>query len=208
MAPDILTVEAMTAADQAAIAGGTSGVKLMERAGRAVAEAIRQRYRPCRTVVLCGPGNNGGDGYMVARVLKRRGWPVWVEALGPPATPDAKAVAARWRGETLPLSATERPADLIIDALFGAGLSRPLEGAALSQARASRLSKVPLVAIDVPSGVSGDTGRVLGDAAFRADLTVTFHRRKIGHALEPGRSACGELVVADIGLAPDRKSVV
>ena len=207
-APEILTVEAMTAADQAAIADGTSGVKLMEQAGRAVAEAIRQRYRPCRTVVLCGPGNNGGDGYMVARVLKRRGWPVWVEALAPPTTPDARAVAARWRGETLPLAAVERPADLIIDALFGAGLSRPLEGAALSQARTSHLAKTPVVAIDVPSGIDGDTGRVLGDAAFRADLTVTFHRRKIGHALEPGRSACGELVVADIGLGPTASDVV
>jgi hydroxyethylthiazole kinase-like uncharacterized protein yjeF len=176
--PDILTVAEMTAADQAAIAAGTSGVTLMERAGRAVANAIRQRYRPCRTVVLCGPGNNGGDGYMVARILKRRGWPVWVEALSPPTTADARAVAARWRGETLPLSATERPADLIIDALFGAGLSRPLEGAALSQARASHASKTPVVAIDVPSGIDGDSGKVLGEAAFRADLTVTFHRRE------------------------------
>ncbi|MFA7263374.1 MAG: NAD(P)H-hydrate dehydratase [Caulobacter sp.] len=207
-APDILTVEEMTAADQAAIAAGTAGVKLMERAGRAVAEAIRQRYRPCRTVVLCGPGNNGGDGYMVARILKRRGWPVWVETLGPPVTADARAVAARWRGETLPLSATERPADLVVDALFGAGLSRPLDGAALSQARASHHSKTPVVAIDVPSGVDGDSGKILGEAAFRADLTVTFHRRKIGHALVPGRSACGDLVVADIGLGPTTSGLV
>lgn len=199
--PDILTVAEMTAADRAAIAAGTSGVTLMERAGRAVADAVRQRYRPCRTVVLCGPGNNGGDGYMVARILKRRGWPVWVEALGQPSTPDARAVAARWRGETIPLSGDGRPAELIIDALFGAGLSRPLDGEALRRAKASHASKTPVVAIDVPSGIDGDSGKVLGEAAFRADLTVTFHRRKIGHALEPGRSACGALVIADIGLA-------
>ncbi len=208
VAPDILTVEEMAAADQAAIAGGTSGLKLMERAGRAVADAVRERYRPCRTVVLCGPGNNGGDGYMVARVLRRRGWPVWVEALAPPSTPDARAVAARWYGETLPLAAVERPADLIIDALFGAGLSRPLEGAALSQARASHGSKAPVVSIDMPSGLDGDTGRPVGETAFRADLTVTFHRRKIGHALEPGRSACGVVVVADIGLRPTTGALV
>lgn len=207
-APDILTVAEMTAADRAAIAAGTSGVTLMERAGRAVAEAIRKRYPPCRAVVLCGPGNNGGDGYMVARVLKRRGWTVWIEASGPPATADARAVAARWRGETLPLQADGRPVELVVDALFGAGLSRPLEGPALARARASHTAGIPVVAIDVPSGVSGDTGRTLGEAAFRADLTVTFHRRKIGHALEPGRSACGQLVVADIGLPATASDLV
>jgi hydroxyethylthiazole kinase-like uncharacterized protein yjeF len=199
-APEILTIGEMTAADQAAIAAGTPGLMLMERAGRAVVEAIRQRYRPCRVAVLCGPGNNGGDGYVVARLLKRRGWPVWVEALGVPATPDARSMAAKWRGETLPLSAAIRPSDLVVDALFGAGLGRPLEGAALSQARASHRAATPVVAVDMPSGIDGDNGAILGEAAFRADVTVTFHRRKIGHALEPGRSACGELVVADIGL--------
>lgn len=199
-APDILTVGEMTAADRAAIAAGTPGQLLMERAGRAVAEAIRKRWRPCRTAVLCGPGNNGGDGYVIARVLKRRGWPVWVETFGQPATADARAMAAKWRGETLPLSAAVRPADLVVDALFGAGLSRPLDGAALSRAKASHRPAPPVVAVDIPSGVDGDSGRVLGEAAFRADVTVTFHRRKVGHALEPGRSACGEVVVADIGL--------
>ena len=200
VAPEILTVEQMAAADQAAIAGGTSGVTLMERAGRAVADAIRDRYRPCRVAVLCGPGNNGGDGYVVARQLKRRGWPVWVETLGQPGTADARAAAARWRGETMPLSAAARPADLYVDALFGAGLSRPLEGAALSRAKASHRTPTQVVSIDMPSGVNGDTGLVLGEIAFKTALTVTFHRRKLGQALEPGRSACGELVVADIGL--------
>lgn len=199
MAGEILTVAEMTAADRAAIDGGTPGLVLMERAGAAVAEAIRARFKPCRVVVLCGPGNNGGDGYVVARLLKRRGWPVHVEQLAPPATPDARAMAARWRGETRPLG-SGKAAELVVDALFGAGLSRPLEHEALVAARASHADGRPVVAIDVPSGVDGDTGRVLGDAAFRADLTVTFHRRKIGHALEPGRSQCGEVVIADIGL--------
>ncbi|MDO9224399.1 MAG: NAD(P)H-hydrate dehydratase [Caulobacter sp.] len=200
MAAEILTVEEMGAADRAAIAAGTPGSVLMERAGQAVADAIRARFKPCRVAVLCGPGNNGGDGYVVARLLKRRGWSVWVETLAPPVTADARAAAARWRGETLPISASGRTPDLYVDALFGAGLSRPLEGEALRLARQLKAFKGRIVAIDVPSGLHGDTGRPLGDAAFRADLTVTFHRRKIAHALEPGRSECGEVVVVGIGL--------
>jgi hydroxyethylthiazole kinase-like uncharacterized protein yjeF len=199
-ASEILTVAEMTAADQAAIAAGTAGLVLMERAGAAVAEAIRARFRPCRVAVLCGPGNNGGDGYVVARLLKRRGWTVWVETLGPPATADAKVMAGKWRGETRAPGAAGRPAELIVDAMLGAGLSKPLSGEALRAAKATHALKGRVVAIDVPSGVSGDTGQVLGDAAVRADLTVTFHRKKVGHVLEPGRAACGELVVADIGL--------
>jgi hydroxyethylthiazole kinase-like uncharacterized protein yjeF len=199
-ASEILTVAEMTAADQAAIAAGTPGLVLMERAGAAVAQAIRQRFKPCRVAVLCGPGNNGGDGYVVARLLKRRGWTVWVETFGSPTSPDARAMAARWRGETRPIAAANRTADLYVDALFGAGLSKPLAGEALRMARASQTLKGRVVAIDTPSGVAGDSGEILGGTAFRADVTVTFHRRKIGHALERGRSACGELVVADIGL--------
>jgi hydroxyethylthiazole kinase-like uncharacterized protein yjeF len=201
-AREILTVEEMAAADQAAIAAGTPGSVLMERAGAAVAEAIRARFKPCRVAVLCGPGNNGGDGYVVARLLKRRGWPVWVEMLSPPATPDAKAAAARWRGETVPIAGARKTADLVVDALFGAGLGKALTGEALKAAKASQTTPLPVVAIDIPSGIDGNTGKPRGDVAIRADLTVTFHRRKPAHALEPGRSACGEVVVADIGLAP------
>jgi hydroxyethylthiazole kinase-like uncharacterized protein yjeF len=195
---EILTTGEMASADAAAIDQGTPGVVLMERAGQAVAEVIRQRFRACRVAVLCGPGNNGGDGYVVARLLKRRGWNVWVEALAAPATADAKVMAQRWRGPVYRLGGGP-PADLIVDALFGAGLTRRLEGDALAAARASH-GHPRIVAIDMPSGVDGDTGRILGDTAFRADITVTFHRRKIGQVLEPGRSACGEVVLADIGL--------
>jgi hydroxyethylthiazole kinase-like uncharacterized protein yjeF len=199
-APEILTVAEMTAADQAAITSGTPGLVLMERAGTAVAEAIRARFAPCRVAVLCGPGNNGGDGYVVARLLKRRGWTVWVETFGAPTTADARAMAGKWRGETRPMAADNRPADLYVDALFGAGLSKPLAGEASRFAQASQALKGRVVAIDVPSGVSGDSGGIVGGEAVRADLTVTFHRKKIGHVLEPGRAACGEVVVADIGL--------
>jgi hydroxyethylthiazole kinase-like uncharacterized protein yjeF len=207
-ASEILTVAEMTAADQAAIAAGTPGLVLMERAGAAGAEAIRARFKPCRVAVLCGPGNNGGDGYVVARLLKRRGWTVWVETLGAPTTADARVMAGKWRGETRPMGAPGRPAELYVDAMFGAGLSKPLSSDALRFAQTSQTLKGRVVAIDVPSGVSGDSGEALGDAAVRADLTVTFHRKKIGHVLEPGRSACGELVVADIGLGVTPSSLV
>ncbi|ACG77987.1 yjeF family protein [Phenylobacterium zucineum HLK1] len=194
----ILTVAEITEADRAAIAAGTPGSVLMERAGTAVADAVCARFRPQPTVVLCGPGNNGGDGYVVARVLKARGWPVEVRALAEPATEDARDAAAQWDGPMAPLAGTLEPA-LFVDALFGAGLTRPLDGvaAAAVQRLAERPEKV--VAVDIPSGLPGDTGRPVGPAAC-ARLTVTFHARKPAHVLEPGKGLCGEVVVADIGL--------
>ena len=194
----ILTVASMAAADRAAIDAGTPGIVLMERAGVAVADAIARRYDPQPTVVLCGPGNNGGDGYVVARVLKAQGWPVSVMASGAPVTDDARTAAALWDGAVDAL-ADVPSGRLVVDALFGAGLSRPLEGFVAKLA--GQLSDDPerVVAVDTPSGVPGDTGLPLGPA-FYAALTVTFHARKPGHVLEPGRSHCGEVVVADIGL--------
>jgi len=196
---EIMTVAEMTAADHAAAEAGAPTTVLMERAGQAVADVVRQRYNRCPTVIWCGPGDNGGDGYVIARHLRRRGWPVRVEALGPPASPAAQWAAARWRGETGPLVSEPGSASLYIDCLFGAGLSRPLEG------EADRLARVMpgaarIVAVDVPSGIVGDTGRPLGERALKAELTVTFHRRKPAHVLARGRAACGEVVVADIGL--------
>ncbi len=200
MPREIMTVAEMTAADRAAAEAGTPTIVLMERAGRAVAEVVRERYARCSTVIWCGPGDNGGDGYVIARHLRRRGWPVRVEALGPPASPAAQWAAGRWKGETGPLASEPGSAALFIDCLFGAGLSRPLEG------EADRLARVMpgaarIVAVDVPSGIVGDTGRPLGERALKAELTVTFHRRKPAHVLAAGRAACGEVVVADIGLA-------
>ena len=200
MPREIMTVAEMGAADRAAVAGGVPTTALMERAGLAVADAVRARFAPCPVVIWCGPGDNGGDGYVVARHLRRRGWSVRVEAAAPPATTAARWAAGRWKGETAPLSPDPVAAGLYIDALFGAGLSRPLEGDVARLARAVSGLKAPVVAIDTPSGILGDTGRAQGDAAFRADLTVTFHRRKLAHVLAEGRRACGEILVADIGL--------
>ncbi|MFC3077944.1 NAD(P)H-hydrate dehydratase [Phenylobacterium terrae] len=195
----ILSVAEIAAADKAAIAAGTPGVVLMERAGQAVVEEVVRRFTPRRTVVLCGPGNNGGDGYVIARLLKARGWPVRVLALGKPETGDAKAAAAQWDGETAPLRAPVG-GELVVDALFGVGLSRPLSGEAAAVALELAERPAQVVAVDVPSGLPGDAAQPSGPCAC-AGLTVTFHARKIAHALEPGRSRCGEVVVADIGLS-------
>ena len=200
----ILTVAEMTAADRAAIEAGTPSLTLMERAGTAVADAISARFAPCRTLVLAGPGNNGGDAYVVARRLAERGHPVRVEALARPRTDAAKAMAQAWGGAAQPLRGSFGDAELVVVGLFGAGLDRPLAGEALRLAWASERMKDRVVAIDLPSGLSGDAARPVGEAAFHAGLTVTFHRRKLAHVLQPGRDLCGEVVVADIGLAETR----
>ena len=183
----ILTVEEMGRADAAAIAAGTPGLALMERAGVAVADAVCDRFDRQAATVLCGPGNNGGDGYVAARVLKDRGWPVEVRSFGEPATQDAQAVSARWDGVSKPLNGKLEPG-VWIDALFGAGLSRPLEGAAA--AAALRMAEAPerVVAVDVPSGVPGNTGAPIGPAA-RAAVTVTFTPRSRGMCCSRGATA-------------------
>ncbi|SFK67548.1 NAD(P)H-hydrate dehydratase [Falsiroseomonas stagni] len=195
---ELLTQDEMARADAAAIAGGIPGLTLMEAAGRAVARAVMRRFRPVRTLVLAGPGNNGGDGYVIARLLDQAGWPVAVAALAPPRPgSDAAAVAARWRGPMVAFSAAEAArAGLVVDAVFGAGLSKPVAGLAASVLGAVA---APVVAVDVPSGVDGATGAVRGFARPAA-LTVTFFRLKPGHLLHPGRGLCGEVVLADIGL--------
>jgi hydroxyethylthiazole kinase-like uncharacterized protein yjeF len=192
MSAEILTTAEMYAADRAA---PVPSLILMENAGRAVADAIAARFVPRKTAVLCGPGNNGGDGYVVARLLKERGWDVWVETLDGTLRGDAAEMAKRWTGRTIPRRADNPPAALYVDAMFGAGLSRPLEGEAAAFAKA----RLPTVAIDVPSGVQGDA-RTLGGERVHALLTVTFFRRKPAHLF--CRELCGEIVVADIGI-PD-----
>jgi hydroxyethylthiazole kinase-like uncharacterized protein yjeF len=205
---EILTVAEIRAADRGAMEAGVAGRLLMERAGEAVAEAVRARWTARPVLVLCGPGNNGGDGYVAARRLAEAGWPVTVAALGDRAAlaGDAALAAADWTGEVRPLAgATPAPDGLVVDALFGAGLQRPLSAEAQAALRAA--AAVPLVAVDLPSGLSGDTGRPLGYAPA-ATLTVTFHAKKPAHVLEPGRSLCGEVVVADIGIPPAAAPVV
>ncbi|MCF8499942.1 MAG: NAD(P)H-hydrate dehydratase [Rhodospirillum sp.] len=209
----LLDVARMGAADRAALAAGVPGVTLMEAAGWAVAREIRARWARRPVLVLRGPGNNGGDGYVVARLLARKGWPVRLMGLGDPArlTGDAAVMRALWDGpeESLDPSALDPDrtpkGTLVVDALFGAGLARPLEGLALETVtrltRGIEAGRLTCVAEDMPSGPHGDTGRILGAAAPCA-LTVTFFRPKPGHLLHPGRDLLGDLVVADIGI-PD-----
>jgi hydroxyethylthiazole kinase-like uncharacterized protein yjeF len=192
---ELLSPTEMGRADHMAVTLGASVSALMEQAGRAVARAIRRHIPPCRTIVLCGPGNNGGDGYVTARHLAQWGWPVSVAAMAPPHG-DAIPAAARWRGPRVAFAATEvSRADLVIDALFGGGLTRDIAPDIADVLRAARR----LVAIDTPSGVDGASGAVRGFAP-RAELTVTFFRAKPGHLLLPGRDLCGALMLADIGM--------
>ncbi len=203
-ASEILTVAEMTAADRAAEAARTSVLSLMERAGAAVAEAIQARRAPADVQVLCGPGNNGGDGFVAARRLREAGWTVTVVAAGDPGQLKGAAAqaAAAWGGSVARLGdGAGDDASIVIDALFGAGLSRPLGPAVRDVLKAAQARRAWLVAVDVPSGLSGDTGAPSGYAP-QAALTVTFHRKKPAHVLEPGKELCGEVVVSDIGLAP------
>jgi hydroxyethylthiazole kinase-like uncharacterized protein yjeF len=193
----LLTPEAMRAAEDAAIAAGTPALLLMERAAAAAALAIRRFCPASEALVLCGPGNNGGDGYGVAIALAAAGVMVTVAADSPPASEPAATMAARWTGPLVPLSAA-RPAPLLVDALFGTGLSRPLPPAAQAALGACRGSGT-VVAIDIASGVDAATGAALGEP-LPADLTVTFGALKPGHVLGTGRQASGRLITADIGV--------
>jgi ADP-dependent NAD(P)H-hydrate dehydratase / NAD(P)H-hydrate epimerase len=199
----LLTPQQMAEADRLTIARGIPGMTLMENAGRGVADAISRRWPPRQLVVLCGPGNNGGDGFVAARLLAERGWAVRVALLGECAAlrGDAAEAAARWRGAVEPLApAVLDGAELVVDGIFGAGLTRPVEGMTAAVIAALDERRLPVVAIDVPSGVDGASGEVRGAAPWAA-VTVTFFRKKPGHLLLPGRGRCGEIVVVQIGIA-------
>ena len=198
----LLNSNQMATADKVAISGGISGGSLMANAGQAVVNEIAARWGPQQTTILCGPGNNGGDGFVIARLLRERGWSVRLGLLGSSAgaSVDAQGHAKLWGGPNEEFSVDLlKDATLVVDAIFGAGLSRPIDGRALEVLKA--VKGRTCVAVDIPSGVDGDTGAIHGFAP-KADLTVTFFRKKPGHLLLPGRNLCGELIVADIGI-PD-----
>jgi NAD(P)H-hydrate epimerase len=197
----LLSVVQMTEADRATIAGGTAGAQLMQNAGDAVAGEITRRWPPRPVTILCGPGNNGGDGFVVATLLARAGWQVRLALLGrrEHLRGDARIHADRWTGSVLALTPDAiEGAALVVDAVFGSGLSRPLEPLLIDTLTAVSRRRIPLIAIDVPSGVMGDSGASVG--AVPAACTVTFARKKTGHVLLPGRDLCGDIVVADIGI--------
>lgn len=198
----LLTVSEMAEADRLAIAGGGRGIDLMEAAGAAVAATVQQCFPSGHVLVLCGPGNNGGDGFVAARLLMEAGRPVTLALLGErdKLKGDAALAAGRWQGEIAPAAGTLRDgAEIVVDALFGAGLNKVLSGEAKALVDAVNTSGKPVVSVDLPSGVNGDDGQPR-DVAIRASHTVTFFRRKPGHLLLPGRLLCGRLHVADIGI--------
>jgi NAD(P)H-hydrate epimerase len=199
---EIFSVEGVRRADAYASGHGRSGWALMQAAGAAVADEVRRRWNPCQTVIFAGPGNNGGDGLVIARRLSEAGWPVRVERVFPGKewTGDAHVAAQHWSGPVHSAGTDSiAGAELIIDAIFGTGLTRPPEGVAAKLIKAISSSGLPVVAVDIPSGLNGDRGRTEGEAV-RADLTVTFHRLRPAHLLQPSRQYCGEIVCADIGI--------
>lgn len=206
MPTEILTNAESYAADKFAGEHGVASLTLMENAGHAVADAVAARFERARVAVLCGPGNNGGDGFVAARHLKTRGFDVSLALLGErnALKGDAAEMAKRWDGAVSALSLESiRNADVVIDALFGAGLARPLEGVAKDIVAALNKSNIPVVAVDVPSGLHGDLAHPIAGECVEADVTVTFFRKKPAHVLMPGRLYCGTVIVADIGTPPD-----
>jgi len=202
---ELLSTAEMAQADRLAIAGGIAGITLMENAGRAVADCVAAGHPTgASIVVVAGPGNNGGDGFVAARLLAERGYAVRLLLVGSPdrLKGDAALAARRYDGPIEPATPeglAGKPADAIVDALFGAGLDRPVEGLARSMIDAMNASHAKRYAVDLPSGINGTSGAVMG-AAVKATETVTFFRRKPAHVLLPGRLCCGTLHVADIGI--------
>ena len=202
LATALLSVTQMGEADRMTVVSGIPEHTLMENAGQAVTHEIQKRWATCPVLVLCGPGNNGGDGFVVACQLANAGWPVRIALLGARERLSGAAGhhAVLWQGSVEALTPDcIGGAELIVDALFGAGLDRALAGAAKATLASAAEREIPIVAVDVPSGLLGNTGECLG--AVSVQLTVTFFRKKPGHLLLPGRLLCGELVVADIGIA-------
>ena len=195
----ILTAERMREAEQAAIDAGTSVQQLMERAGTALAEAVYRFAGPMPALFLCGPGNNGGDGYVAARGLAERGVAVRIAALAEPTSDAAKSARSRWSGEVESLSDSTAPAPLLIDCLFGTGLKRGLEDAVAAQLSRLCFAAVVTIACDVPSGVESDSGAELSEVP-QFGMTVTFGALKPAHRLHPAMHKCGRVVLGDIGV--------
>lgn len=205
MTSEILSTHQMKLAEKAACTGKTTSFSLMQRAGKAVTEEIISRYSKQPVLVLCGSGNNGGDGLIVAAALKKKNWDVTVACVVDihDLQGDASRAADTWKDDIVAFADVEFPVDgLIVDAVFGTGLSRAVEGQIYDTLISLRETECPIIAIDVPSGMNADSGDCQ-DCTPQADITITFGWKKPGHLLLPGRQASGEVIVADIGIAED-----
>ncbi|MEE8258611.1 MAG: NAD(P)H-hydrate dehydratase [Sphingomonadales bacterium] len=199
----VLTAGEMIAAERAAFDAGIPAFTLMLSAGRGFAKAVSHRKKPGKILFLNGPGNNGGDGWVAAELLRRKGWQVFCCALKIPDDGSCAAAEAygKWQGEVVEFPDDLSSFDVIVDALFGTGLERPVEGRAAEWINAANETEALRIAVDIPSGISSDSGEVLG-TAFAAGLTVTFSQKKRGHVLMPGLELCGDVEVVDIGIEP------
>ena len=205
----LLTAEECKAAEKDAIIAGTSGETLMENAGKALIDLITQQYKPRPALVVCGTGNNGGDGFVAARMLKEKNWQVTLAILGNPddIKNDAKKARDKWNmsgGATRTFTPDMlKESGLVVDAIFGTGLERAIEGDYKKAINAINDSKLPVVSVDIASGINTNTGAIMG-VAIKAAHTVTFVRAKPGHVLLPGKAHMGELHVYDIGISGDK----
>ena len=212
----VLNNEQMYQADMLAEQKNIHSLFLMESAGNSISIEIRKRWTKSRILIICGPGNNGGDGFVVARLMRKLGWPVKVILYGEEKklTGDIAVNANRWKesGGNIDTLDTDLIiwSDIIVDALFGTGLSRRLDNRINYFFSEININNKICVAVDIPSGISGNTGNALdnsnypfNDNILKCDLTVTFFRPKIGHLLLPAKDYCGELVVTDIGIPED-----
>lgn len=195
----VVTAAEMRAAEAAAIAQGATVTSLMDRAGRAVAAMVMRLASGNEVLVLCGPGNNGGDGYVAATALRAAGLAVRVAASGAPASDAAKHARAGWTGPVEQLDAAA-PAPVLVDALFGTGLSRPLDAAVAANLGRLRARARLAIAVDLPSGVTTDDGAMLNELPI-FDLTLALGAAKPSHLLFPAAAHCGTVRVLDIGVA-------
>ena len=200
---EVLTTAEMSKADAAAIASGIAGIQLMKAAGTSVAHEVIEEFKPCPVLILCGPGNNGGDGFITAQYLKKKGWPVRIACMVKrnALKGDSALAAKNWDGEieTLNSSLSVHQTGLVIDAIFGTGFARTLAIELVILFEKIRSRKIPVVAVDVPTGLNATTGTAEPDT-LKASLTVTFCRKKTGHLLLPGKLHCGKIIIADIGI--------
>jgi NAD(P)H-hydrate epimerase len=205
VSPDILNTEQMQMLEHKTAETGISRVEMMERAGNAVAAFIRRTYSPCKILVCCGPGNNGGDGIVTAIALRKQGWRVTLasDCFDQTCSKQTAHFRKQWAHSVISLAEAKKEHwDLIVDALFGIGLPRPITGIYLDTIAWMNASGVPIVSIDMPSGINSDTAQIEG-IAVNARQTVTFQHIKIGQVLLPGLSHVGQLIVVDIGLLKD-----